>query len=326
MAANPLVAKTAPPSGTAGAGLISDIGNLTADNDPWDYTIDGACTALDTIGLAFDPFGAIASAGVGWLLQHVEFLREPIDKLTGDAAAITAVSETWSNIAKSLDRDAADYVSALKSTEHWTGQAADDYRRAAEDLRAVLEATANHAMHASDGIMAAGILVGTERSIIYGMISDFIGRVVVEALIALASSWFTLGASIAAFVAAVDIDAAIQAEETTLRVGALMKRVSKMAAVFGRMSARAQTLAKDLDRLGGRIRMKAGGAKGRTIIQRNRFVRKTSNPLVPPLANAANRLRSGPLDDVRTATGTETFKAGRGAVVTGDQQHKAREH
>jgi hypothetical protein len=324
--ANPLVAETEAPSATAGSGLVGDIASLTADNDPWDYTIDGVSTALDAIGVAFDPFGAIASAGVGWLLQHVDFLREPIDQLTGDAAAITAVSETWSNIAKSLDQSAADYVTALKSTEHWTGQAADDYRRAAEDLRAVLEATANHALHASDGIMAAGILVGTERAIIYDTISTFIGRVVVEALIALASSWFTFGASIAAFVAAVDIDAAIQGERVALRVGALMKKIGTFGQRFDKMGNRAKTLAQDLDRAGGRLRMKAGGSKGRAIIQRNRFLARPHNPAITKLTDASHRLEHSPLNNVHDVTENPAFKQGKEAVKSGDEQHKAREN
>jgi len=325
VSSNPLVADAKGPAPFGGAGLASDIANLTSDHDPWDYSIDGVCTGLDAIGMAFDPFGAIASAGVGWLLQHVDFLREPLDKLTGDASAITAVSLTWSNIAKRLDQDATDYVSAVKNTEHWSGQAADDYRNAAEDLRAVLEATANHSLHASEGIMAAGILVATERGIIYGMISDFVGRVVVEAMVALASSWFTFGASLAAFVAAVDIDAAIQAETTALHIGKLMKALGKFGQKFDKMGARAQTLAKDLDRAGGRIRMKAGGAKGRKIIQKNRFVKKSTDPTVTTLAGAAKKLNEGPLGTVNHVISNPAFNQGRGAVTSADRQHKARE-
>lgn len=325
MSTSPLVVAPTGPAPLAGAGLASDIANLCADNDPWDYTIDGISTALDAIGMAFDPFGAIASAGVGWLLQHVDFLREPLDKLTGDAAAITAVSLTWSNIAERLDHDAQDYVQAVKSTERWTGEAAEDYRKAADDLRAVLEATASHAMHASNGIMAAGILVATERGIIYGMISDFIGRVVVEALVALASSWCTFGASIAAFVTVVDIDAAIQAETVALRVGKLMKAIGKFGQKFGKMGTRAQALAKNLDRAGGRIRMSAGGAKGRAIIQGNRLARNATNPAVTRLTDAARRLREGPLKNVYDVASNQAFNQARGAVTSADRQHKARE-
>jgi hypothetical protein len=325
VAGNPLVAEAEAPSATAGTGLVGDIANLTADNDPWDYTIDGVATALDVIGMALDPFGAIASAGVGWLLQHVDFLREPIDKLTGDPAAITAVSQTWVNIAKNLNQNATDYATALKSTEHWSGRAADDYRKAAEDLRAVLEATANHAMHASDGILAAGILVGTERSIIYDMISTFIGRVVVEALVALASSWFTFGASIAAFVAAVDVDAAIQGEEFALRVGALMKKIGKFAQKFDSMGNRAKTLAKDLDRAGGKLRMKAGGSKGRSIIQRNRFLARPHNPVVSKALDASQWIKHSPLNNVSDITDNPAVKQGIEGVKSGDDAHKSRE-
>lgn len=321
MSSNPLVSEPEGPSATAGTGLIGDITNLTADNDPWDYAVDGVSTAIDAIAMAFDPFGAIAAAGVGWLLQHVSFLREPLDKLTGDADSINALSVTWSNIAERLNQEASDYASAVRTTEHWTGTAAEAYRRAAEDLRAVLEATADHALHASEGIMAAGILVGTERALIYDAISTFIGRLVVEALVALASSWCTFGASIAAFVAAVNIDAAIQAERVALRIGALMKRVGRFGQRFDGMGTRATTLARDLERAGGRIRMQAGGAKGRTIIQANRVADSGHNPVV----NVARGLPHSPLSNIHDVTENPAVKTGTEAAEAADDRHRAGE-
>ena len=35
----------------------------------------------DTIGFAIDPLGSVLTAGVGWLLEHISFLREPLDAL-----------------------------------------------------------------------------------------------------------------------------------------------------------------------------------------------------------------------------------------------------
>src|SRR6266487_2288944 len=137
---NPLVAEAEGPKGTDGAGLVGDIASLTQDHDAWDHTVDGVSAGLDTLGMAMDPFGAIASAGVGWLLQHVEFLREPIDMVTGDPAQITAIYTTWQNIAERLNESAKEYADSVNHVSAWNGHAADDYRRAAQDYEQALAA------------------------------------------------------------------------------------------------------------------------------------------------------------------------------------------
>ncbi|MGH8961719.1 MAG: WXG100 family type VII secretion target [Jatrophihabitantaceae bacterium] len=322
---NSLVAETEGPQASAGLGLAGDVMNLTSDNDAWDYSVDGVSAGLDALGMVFDPFGAIASAGVGWLLQHVDFLREPIDKLTGDTAAIEALTQTWANIAKALNDDAQSYTSAVRSTEHWTGQAADDYRKAADELVQVLSATANHCEHASEGITAAGIIVGTERAIIYDMLSTFLGRVIVEALVALASSWFSFGSSIAVFVASVDIDASIQAERFSLRIGAVMKRIAKFAQKFTQMGSKAEKLAKDLDKAGNRLRQLAGRSKGLKKGWKTNAPRWSHSPPVSKLINASHNLDHSPLNNVHDVAENKFVKGGTEAGKGADEHHKANE-
>lgn len=325
MASNSLVVAAKGPSPVAGLGLVGDINNLTKDHDPWDYTIDGVSTALDTIGTVLDPFGAIAGAGIGWLLQHVDFLREPLDKLTGDAAAITGMTSTWENVADRLHQSAEAYQTAVKSTEHWSGEAAEHYRAAAQDLIAALWAVGDHAQHAAEGMTAAGVIVGTERAIIYDLISGFVGRAIVEGLAALAASWFTFGGSIAVFVAAVDIDAAIQYEEASLKVGALMRRIAAIAHKFDAMSSRAKVLANDLHRAGGGIRMKAGGQKGLKTIGKNRFVKGDHGAAVNHLVDASTALRNGPLGTLNKTVGELPANLVRSSVGAADRHHKAEE-
>lgn len=323
---NPLVAEKEGPSAFAGAGLAGDIANLTSDNDAWDYSIDGVSTGLDAIGAAMDPFGAIASAGVGWLLQHVSFLREPIDKLTGDAAGIQALSETWSNIAKELNEAAQQYSTALNSTSSWSGDAADHYRTAAKELIAAWEATAEHSQHASEGMLAAGIIVGTERGIIYDMLSTFIGRVIVEAFVALASSWFTFGSSLAVFVASVDIDASIQAERFSLRIGALMKKIAQFAQKFTKMGSKAETLAKDLETSGNRIRQVAGRSKGLKKGWKTNSDHWYAGTTRSSLINASHRLENSPLNNVHEVTDNPVVRTGTEAGKNVEEHHKSTEH
>jgi hypothetical protein len=40
----------------------------------------------------------VFAAGVGWLMEHVSFLREPLDRLMGDPKAIEGHAQSWKNI------------------------------------------------------------------------------------------------------------------------------------------------------------------------------------------------------------------------------------
>src|SRR6187549_2530055 len=70
--------------------------------------------------------------GAGWLMEHVSFLREPLDKLCGDPKAIEGHAQTWRNIEQRI-YDATDFfVSEVnKSTAAWAAQSAEAYRRRA---------------------------------------------------------------------------------------------------------------------------------------------------------------------------------------------------
>src|SRR5690349_11015037 len=102
-----LIAQPKGPEPLAGAGLLDSGASLTKDignasNGEWDalaMSVDGASVALDVLGMVMNPLGEIVKAGVGWLLEHVECLREPLELLTGDPKAVDAVAQTWNNIA-----------------------------------------------------------------------------------------------------------------------------------------------------------------------------------------------------------------------------------
>ena len=48
------------------------------------------------------PFDALLQAGLGWLVEHVAFLREPLDALAGDPDAVLAQARHWDQVAGEL--------------------------------------------------------------------------------------------------------------------------------------------------------------------------------------------------------------------------------
>jgi len=92
-----------------GAGLFSDAASTLSDATTAKGWADGAAEmdlasdGMDAVGVAMDPLGSLAGAGIGWLIEHIGFLKKPLDYLAGDPEEITAKQQTWENIAKALN-------------------------------------------------------------------------------------------------------------------------------------------------------------------------------------------------------------------------------
>jgi hypothetical protein len=228
----------------------TDIDNLLSGQfDGIDTAIDGAAVALDFLGARIDPLGTAISAGVGWIIEHVSFLREPFDELTGDPQSIDAVAETWKGIGERLAASGEQYESALHSIENWDGTAAADYRAAAEQYVKALAGVSKHANNVATGITVGGLLVASGRGVVLTLISSLIEKVIIEALAALASSWFTFGASIAAAATAIEIEATFTATDCEIKVTVVVTRAGEIGMKMAEFGEKAAKVAEKLDQL-----------------------------------------------------------------------------
>ena len=87
-----------------GAGVVSSWAELAAaltaeQVDPHQVGFAAAGAGLDTLGAVLHPFDALLQAGLGWLVEHVAFLREPLDALAGDPDAVLAQARHWDRVA-----------------------------------------------------------------------------------------------------------------------------------------------------------------------------------------------------------------------------------
>src|ERR1700736_4798782 len=95
-----LVATAKGPGAFEGSGIVADIaGTAKAMGEGSAGGIAGGAfsTVMDALSLVAAPLAGLLGAGIGWLIEHVSFLREPLDKLCGNPGAIQAESETWKN-------------------------------------------------------------------------------------------------------------------------------------------------------------------------------------------------------------------------------------
>ncbi|MBA8823289.1 hypothetical protein FHX42_000618 [Saccharopolyspora lacisalsi] len=70
-------------------------------NGDWDTAgLSAMSLGIDAVGVAADPLGTLASWGVGWLIEHVWFLRDAFDALMGDPDEIAGMASTWERSAR----------------------------------------------------------------------------------------------------------------------------------------------------------------------------------------------------------------------------------
>jgi hypothetical protein len=142
-----------------------------------------AATGLSLLGVVMDPLQAVFAAGVGWLMEHVSFLREPLDKLAGDPKAIEGHAQTWKNIERRI-YDAADFFlnEVNKSTAAWAAQSADAYRRRARGHAESIQAMGKIADVLSKVTTITGALVGIVRNTIRDIVADVVGACISKAI------------------------------------------------------------------------------------------------------------------------------------------------
>jgi len=284
MSADELVAEAGGPKGTAGSGLVESsvdlVDDLWGDSNWQELAVDGVIVGIDALSVVMNPLGELVKAGVGWLMEHLDFIREPLEVLTGDPEQVNAIAETWENIAKRIDEMGTEYRTAMPLTENWGGDAAAGYRGVAHGYIAALGQIAAQARDAAEGVKIAGVVVGTERAIVFDLIATFISDVITRALLALASSWFTFGASVGIFVTSVVADAVQLAAKLQKRLGKLLQTIQQFVSKYRVLGDRSADAAKSLGRKSTELGREA-----------NRAIRETAGTL-DALAPQSGRLKS----------------------------------
>lgn len=190
----------------AGAGFVEsgvEAGTALGSGDGTSIAVKGVIAGIDALGVITDPFGSLVSAGVGWAIEHISFLREPLDALAGDPAAIKAHASTWAAVSKHLDAVAGDGAAALDGIAGWEGAAADAYRARSRKLTDAIASAGGEAAHLAALTRDSAANQATVRSLIRDAVADFIGGLIGPLLAAAAASVVTVGASVVGFVAMV---------------------------------------------------------------------------------------------------------------------------
>lgn len=217
MTANPLVVSPEDSrTWSSGSMIIDDGHSVVSDisNHSWvALGLESIPTAVDAASLAIDPIGTIISMGAGWLLDHINPLKKWLDELAGNKDAVTALGETYQNIAGRLsdehsyiaNRLAAD-LEGLESEFLGTHR---DLSHETNDFVSFLSTSASATGSALDKL---AILVDA----VHGIVRDAIAQLVGTIASALIEEACTLGLGTGAVIG-----------QVTDKVATLSARVSK---------------------------------------------------------------------------------------------------
>lgn len=134
--------------------------------------------AVDTVSLVANPLGTLASWGVGYIIEHVEFIKEPFDALMGNPDAISGMAATWEKIGAELKSVGEEYAQTVRSTTGWEGQAAEAYRRLGGDAAKTVDALSAACAGMKAGVDGAGAVVSAVRGIVRDLIAGAIGEII----------------------------------------------------------------------------------------------------------------------------------------------------
>jgi hypothetical protein len=254
--------KSANPDNFAGAGVfeslaqtVDSMGRL-GEGDATELGLNAAALGLDALGMFMDPVGALATAGIGWLIEHLSFLREPLDLLAGNSDKIKAAVGTWNQVSVAIAQIADEQNKAVQSqVGSWQEAAAERFRSSQGQLADEIAAVSKSCAAVGEQIATAGTITAAVRGMLRDLIAMFIYEVIRNAIIALASSYVSLGSSIAAFSAwAVGRGAAV--------LGKITQQIAKLMKVITRIAGRLKDLFSKLGDVLARLARFGRGGRG----------------------------------------------------------------
>lgn len=155
-----------------------------------------------------DPFASLRGVA-GWAVDHVAFLREPIEQLAGDPQGVRATADAIRAAAERLRELAEAQRETLAKPAGWTGPAKDAYQASMDALGDELGSLAGAVAAKGVVVENTGAMVQALRDAVLHTLGQYSDSLVPGAINAYVFAPFTFGASIAMFLGSV-VDSATQ--------------------------------------------------------------------------------------------------------------------
>jgi hypothetical protein len=203
----------------------------------WDAAANTMSLGLEAASAIGDPFGRLVLTPFwGFVMEHVQPLRELLNSCTGDPTAIKAASQYWHTRSEELHLTADDVRRRVQDdTQAWKGIAGDAYRFAGEQFANFIDGLGAGATGVAAAIHGAGVLAAVARAMIRDLIADLLTEITRALLVAVGMSWVTFGASLGTAVAWVSA-------KVSACVAKCLGWLSKLVSALGRQLSKLRNL------------------------------------------------------------------------------------
>jgi hypothetical protein len=215
-----------------------DIGSLGADIGNF---VMGAQSVME------DPLNALISAGLNFLMDVIQPLRDCLQKVTGDAGALDDTKETFTDIGKDIDNLASELDQITRTGfQNWSGPAKDAAGQKVATFVQGVQGTAGNAGDVAQVLSLSAMLMEGAYNLVMGIISDLIEWLVVTWLAALAAEAPTFGGSTAAAGAATTAEVGVEGASAADKVEQATSLVDRISSVFEKIVGQLKNLGKDV--------------------------------------------------------------------------------
>jgi uncharacterized protein YukE len=212
------------------------------------HTLEGIDNVGDGGSQAPDPFTQLFTAGFGWMIDSVSFLRDPIEKLDGDAAAVQTAVDSMKAITENLTYVAHGHREDIPTLDDWQGDAAEAHRASMKLLHEELLSLARVVEGLGTLTAVSGSMVITLRKIVRDLVATAMGSIVIIMVAAVAAAVVTLGTSVMVGVAASVAVAMAVLIESTRRITMLLDALGRQTERMGELETIAEDIANELKR------------------------------------------------------------------------------
>jgi hypothetical protein len=126
-----------------------------------------------------NPFETLISWGLGWVIEHVDFLKEPLDWVTGDQDALDLEGKKWEAIGEHVQKTAEQLTAEVrKNCLDWKGKAADQYRAYVQKQLDAYAALSDSATKVAEVVGICKTILDVVRTLIRDLITDTLAKII----------------------------------------------------------------------------------------------------------------------------------------------------
>jgi uncharacterized protein YukE len=215
---------------------VSKAVKSAGEGDYGSVASDVANFAMGAQSILEDPLNALITAGLGFLLDVVQPLKDALQLVTGNPEALDEGASDFSEIGKDIGNLGNELTEITESGfANWSGDAKTAASAQVQNYFNGVEQTAQTAGNVMMMLQLSSTLMEAAYNFIKGIIAQCIEWLIVTWVAALAATVFTFGASDAAATAATGVEVATESANAADKVEEATSLVEKIVNVLKKL-------------------------------------------------------------------------------------------